>query len=206
MGRKATGIYCTCEAERLEISTLKRMGFLQPGTGAIGFISWSSRGSKTMEAQLTTKNTKAEKSLEITFTEKEREHKARIDLTTRPSNLGKGDLLFFICPVTGKPCRILYKAYGLPGFISREAYSLRYGVSVYYETQSCSKYERFNTKFWALERKLKPLTEKRKALLYAGKPTKRALRMERLYEEQGKVDYLRFTEGMPKSLLGKLEL
>ncbi|MCK8493572.1 hypothetical protein M0L20_17025 [Spirosoma sp. RP8] len=56
----------------------------------------------------------------------------RIDLLIAPSNLGKGKVFYFVCPVTAKRCRKLYLVDGW--FVFR--YALE---DTYYEKQLWSK-------------------------------------------------------------------
>jgi hypothetical protein len=46
----------------------------------------------------------------------------KIQLTSIPSNLGRGEVLYFVCPTSGRRARILYRAYGSHYFKSRQAY------------------------------------------------------------------------------------
>ncbi len=55
-----------------------------------------------------------------------------------PSNLGKGQNLYFECPVSGKMAKILYYCIKTHRYISREAYPQR----IYYESESKSKLDR----------------------------------------------------------------
>lgn len=57
-----------------------------------------------------------------------------------PSNLGKGEVYYFICPFTHKRCKILYMGYGSHYFKSREAYWNR----IYYASQLSSHLDRHN--------------------------------------------------------------
>jgi len=91
-----------------------------------------------------------------------------------PSNLGKGNIWYFLCPATGKRCRKLY----LVGerFLHREAFE-----GCFYQKQVQSKYYTYleNTigrEFEADEaydEMHRPFFKK----YYNGKPTKRYLRL-----------------------------
>lgn len=109
-----------------------------------------------------------------------------------PSNLGKGNVLYFICPASGKRCRILYKAYGCPIWKSRQSYYNR----IYYPTQQSSKLVYANNRYWQLDEQIEKLKGKRGPGTYRGKPTKRAERLKRLELEQWEYDYRRW---MPES-------
>ncbi len=121
----------------------------------------------------------------------------KIEIVGVPSNLGRGELLYFICPVTGEKCRVLYKAYGSDTWQSRKAYFR----PIYYDLQQCSKLDRYNTKYWILERELTDICKKRTNSTYRGNKTKTAIRNEKRYKELEHMDNLRWSPaGMPKSL------
>jgi len=46
----------------------------------------------------------------------------KIYLTSIKSNLGKGNVYYFLCSVTNRKCRVLYLVYGSQYFKSRYAY------------------------------------------------------------------------------------
>ncbi|UHG92548.1 hypothetical protein [Spirosoma oryzicola] len=103
----------------------------------------------------------------------------RIDLLIAPSNLGKGTVFYFVCPITAKRCRKLYLVDGR--FISRYALA-----DTYYEKQLWSKRYRDldNTMgrqlrgddFELYQETFGPYAKRH----YRGKPTKRVLRYQRL--------------------------
>ncbi len=123
------------------------------------------------------------------YTGKPEEIRQRIDLVSKPANLGRGTVLYFRCPSTGRLCRILYRAYHARTFRSRWGFSYR----LYYPGQVCGKLDRWNTRYWDVERHLDRTKTKRKAGSYRGKPTKRAERMERLYAELSRTEELRWS-------------
>ena len=101
----------------------------------------------------------------------------RIHLQTSPSNLGQGEVLYFICPRTGKRCRKIYRAYHSRGFYHREAFHR----PLYYPVQASSFYKKPDRQFLSVERSLEKLKAKRPTFTYLGKPTRRALRTCLLY-------------------------
>jgi hypothetical protein len=59
----------------------------------------------------------------------------------------------------------------------------RRNARIYYPIQTASKYEYHDSRYWELERKTIPkLKIKRGKKCYKGKPTKRALRLEKSWE------------------------
>jgi hypothetical protein len=49
----------------------------------------------------------------------------RFDMVSKPSNLGKGSVLYFRCPRSARLCRGLYRAYHARDFRSRWGFSYR---------------------------------------------------------------------------------
>lgn len=83
------------------------------------------------------------------------DYKIRIDEVD--SNLGKGTILYFLCPESGKRSRKLISAYGEPKFINREYYETKYGLRIYYGCQKTSKKDYHNTRYFDLKRKVDKL-------------------------------------------------
>jgi len=100
--------------------------------------------------------------------------------------LGNGYVLYFICPVSFRRCRILYRAYGSHYFKAREAYQNR----LYYQAQTSSKkyqiIDRFTTvrdkvdEFWQIK--------KRNQKTFKGQPTKSSLKFDALIEKYERLD------------------
>ena len=105
-----------------------------------------------------------------------------VEVHTHPSNLGKGELLYFVCPVSGKRCRTLFLAYGSETFKARAAYQNR----IYYNSQWQSKYDYWLTRYWDYQEEVEAFREKPKKMHYQGKPTRI---MKRLEEMEERLDY-----------------
>src|SRR4051794_10619144 len=82
-------------------------------------------------------------------TKTNRQYKVYLDEVD--SNLSKGKVLYFLCPESGRRCRILYSAYGSYLFKSREVYRYR----LYYDCQQASKLSKYNDTYWRIESHLK---------------------------------------------------
>ena len=185
MGRRWTGARSTNEVMRLELSGLIRDGMIKKDGTYRGSITWTRGGSISIE----TCNTQDEKFIKLSYTtgESKKTMDYKINLVTVPSNLGNGEVLYFICPVTGEKCRILYGAYGCDIFKSIKAYNTR----IYYRLQQESKSWLPNTKYWILDRRIKELEKKRFSHIYKGQKTKRAVLLEKLKTDQMEADMLR---------------
>ncbi|QHT71180.1 GH3 auxin-responsive promoter family protein [Rhodocytophaga rosea] len=205
MGRHSTGAVTTNEVCKLELKLLLRDKLIQKGSHVTGSLTWTNGSSAIVESVY--KPDEKYVRLKYILTEyhsgKKFEYDYKIQLVVYPSNLGKGEVMYFLCPETGLPCRILYRTYGSHIYKSRNSYKNR----IYYSLQTCSKKDRHNSRYWKLDRQLKRLEELRKPTTYKGKPTKRALRVQNLETKQWEADHLRWSlESMPVSLqkiLGK---
>ena len=184
MDRKGTGAICTNEVMRLELSGLIRDGMIKKHGIYSSVISWTSGGSVSIE----TINTKDEKYIRLSYSTvngNKMDYKIRLD--SIPSNLGTGEVLYFICPITGERCRILYSTYGSDIFKSRLAYDTR----IYYRLQQTSKNWLHNTRYWNLTKRIQKLQDLRFTDTYRGRKTRRALLIEQLKKEQLDADNLR---------------
>jgi len=202
MGRKRTGI-TTKEVLRIELSKLLVCNFIQKGSICRSTFEWTDGSAIGIESYQTEKEQYIR--LFYTFTPYNGEKKDfdyKIQLTFVPSNLGNGEVPYFVCPVSGKRCRILYKAYGSPIWKSREAYHKR----IYYPSQTSSKLSKMNDRYWRLDKRIKSIYEDiRYQTHYNGKPTRRYKRYLKLLEEQEKAEFLRWTpKYMPKVLRKQL--
>lgn len=99
-----------------------------------------------------------------------------------PANIGKGRVMYFLCPVTGKRCKTLYLVKGQKSFKSREALK----GTLYYPLQICSKPQRTNTRKAAVIGTIRKLTKKRGQETYNGQPTKRSVRISQLQTKLNK--------------------
>lgn len=114
----------------------------------------------------------------------------RIPIISTPCNYG-GKRYWFICPLSkngqycGKRVRVLYKAGDY--FACRHCYNLTY--SARNENRRYKMFSLFDTLI--TEQKIDELQKKIKKRYYAGKPTKKQQRLERLYK-QASDSYSRF--------------
>ncbi len=125
--------------------------------------------------------------------EQEAERSCKIKVAAVPSNLGKGEVCFFVCPISERPCKHLYLSYQTRMFVSWESYPTR----IYFRSQLSSKLGKANDRFWSNDAKLKTLDKERHTFKYRGKKTRHALRVERLEEKRRKADRVRW---LPRSM------
>lgn len=181
MGRPYTGA-ATCEgAQRIEMSKLLKIGLLKRGEENTSIFTWGNNTKIGIRAIWLGQEKFLEMRYIISSGKGEKEYRRFISIESVPSNLGKGEVLYFICPITRKRCRVLYRAYGSEIWKSREAYQNR----LYYKSQISSKMDYANDRYWALNRKLDNIYEGENfRLSYDGKPTRSAKYIESLEERQ----------------------
>lgn len=179
MGRDYTGRHLTTSCRRLELSVLKKNKSIVKGRIIQSIQTWTD-GSKI---KLTAYYTEQDKYLQLEYnTSDGLEVSYKVHLLERPSNLGKGKVLYLVCPCSGRLSRKLYMAYDSPRFKSIKAYNNR----IYYRGQLASKKHKYNQKYWSLLNHLESKPVKRHQTHYKGIPTKRYLREVEL---ENKLEY-----------------
>jgi hypothetical protein len=204
MGRDSTGACTTAESLRIELPTLKRLGFLRRGLTLQGPLSWTnSRGEPSGNITLSVDWSGSAPYALLTYTVttpdgQKTAVKDRVELVEVTSNLGRGSTLYFRCPATGGLCRVLYKAYGSLHFRSRKAFPRR----LYYPAQISTKKGKANDTYWRLDAEIKKAERQPGAhRRYRGKLTKRAQRLEHLRALQRIADAERWsTDNLPAFL------
>lgn len=174
------------EALQLSISKLKGWGYLAPRQIKSGTINWSRNGrtAGSISIQVNTYNEKPY--IELAYRYKDKPRKYKVYLTSTPSNLNKGKIWYFICPQTKKRCRKLYSIGGY--FLHREAFN---GCMYEIQTQS-KKYRRLDKTFGVYFRAnqlFEQLYKKHFKKQYAGKPTKKYLRIMKQIQKAESISY-----------------
>jgi hypothetical protein len=174
------------DALQLDISKLKGWGYLHPNQIKSGTINWSRNGNPTgsISIQVNTHSEQPYAELDYKYRDEPRNYK--VFLASTPTNLNRGKIWYFICPHTNKRCRKLYSIGGY--FLHREAFR-----GCMYETQTQSKrYRQLDKTFGAYFKRDKLYTElykKNFKRTYAGKPTKRYLRIMKQIQESEGISY-----------------
>ena len=115
----------------VSITKLKEWGYLDKGIKS-GVITWSISGEVTSRIGIKSNITEYKKTITLDYTQDGESINYNINIISIPSNLGKGRILYFVCPNTGKRCRKLY--HNSKYFLHREAFNY-----LYYEKQIESK-------------------------------------------------------------------
>lgn len=197
MPKPQTGITKIQNALNINIAFLLSGGYIQKGKAMHGRLTWNQslvqgvsvlQESKLFSAHIITHYTQFEKQIQLFYVIGQKQYEQTIWMTAKPSKLGAGEILSFVCPLSEKACRVVYMAYGLPAFISRDAYYQFLNKRLYYDCQAESKTQRRNSRFWSLENKLEDEMQLRRAFNYSGKPTKRSMKVKEWQKQRDEID------------------
>ena len=184
------------EVLQLKIGLLNRDGFLTPGASRSGTVSWSSNGNRTASIGITVDMHTAPPYIELDYKFRDEPRNYRIRLVSVPSNLGAGEVWYFLCPHTGKRCRILYSVGGW--FLHREAFN-----GVFYDSQVQSKrvrdYMNAVGPLFEVDKLYDELHKPYFKRYYNGQPTKRYISIKKKIEQSERVsveDYERVLAGI----------
>lgn len=206
MGRRTTTARTAESVCKLDLRIMLKDGTIQKDEHLGGTISWERGGSISFESKLY----ENEKYLRIAHTTTDRQgnktnYDYKIQLVSVPSNLGKGQVLYFKCPTTGKRARVLYSTYGNDMYVHRDYYKDHYGQRIFYNSQIASKDWYNNTMYFNYKRQVASfekylLTFKQWKRTYRGKETKHFKRLRQLKE---KMQYhnIKRCQALQKSIL-----
>lgn len=174
------------EALQIHISKLKGWGYLKPEQNKSGTLNWSRNGNPTGSISIKV-NTHSEQSyIELDYKYRDEPRNYKVYLTSTPSNLNRGEIWYFICPQTKKHCRKLYSIGGY--FLHREAFN-----GCMYESQIQSKKSRQLDKtlgaYFRTDDLYSQLYQKHFKKTYAGKPTKKYLRIMEQIQKAESIPY-----------------
>jgi hypothetical protein len=162
------------DVKTISISFLTKHGYLKPNQWRNGTITWSRNGNKTGSISIGIYTKPKNSYLELDYKCNEAQINYRVQLISAPSNLGKGVVWYFVCPRTGKRCRKLYLADTY--FYHRSAFK-----GCMYEKQTQSKKSRYLDKtlglYFQVDKLFEQLYKKHFKKQYAGKPTKKYLKL-----------------------------
>lgn len=174
------------DLKTVSISFLTKHGYLKPNQWQIGTITWSSNGNKTGSISIQVNTQSEQPYIEMDYKCNEAPIKYRLQLVSAPSNLGKGVVWYFVCPRTGKRCRKLYLADTY--FYHRSAFR-----GCMYQSQSHSKeFRRLDKRFKSYFQKevlYEQLYKKHFKKQYAGKPTKKYLKVTQQLQRAESIPY-----------------
>lgn len=163
---------------QLNITYLKQCNYFEPNQLQSRVISWIKEGEviSSITIMVNTENNLPFITLNYNYENKQICYS--INIISKESNLNKGEILYFQCPVTNKLCRKLYFINGC--FLHREAMK-----GTMYHIQTESKQHRAITRKYKVTWKgngYDQLNQKYFKAFYNGKPTKKYLRIVRKIE------------------------
>lgn len=179
---------------KIDMRFMLKNGFIKRGHKVEGILEWTSLGSASFISHFSDD----EKYLRLMYYVNEQKYDYRILIDEVPSNLGKGYVLYFLCPDSGRRSKVLFKAYGEHKFINRVHYEYKYGLRIYYPTQKADKRWYYNDRYHALEGKVdslqKELSKKHRKTHYRGRPTKEQRKLNKMREELSDLDFKRMLQ------------
>ena len=168
------------DLKTISISFLTKHGYLKPNQWQSGTVWWSRNGNRTGSISIRVSTAPETPYLELDYKCNEAPINYRVRLISTPSNLGKGVVWYFICPSTGKRCRKLYLVDTY--FYHRSAFK-----GCMYEKQTQSKKSRYLERtlgvYFRTDQPFEQLNKKHLKKQYAGKPTKKYLRLSKQLEQ-----------------------
>jgi hypothetical protein len=174
------------EALQIHISKLKGWGYLNPEQIKIGTLNWSRNGNPTGSISIQVNTQSEQPYIELDYKYRDEPRKYKVYLTSTLTNLNRGEIWYFICPQTKKRCRKLYSIGGY--FLHREAFN-----GCMYETQTQSKKYRQLDKalgaYFISDNLYSELYKKNFKKSYAGKPTKKYLRIMEQIQKAESIPY-----------------
>jgi len=162
------------ELKTVSISFLSKYGYLKPNQWQTGTLSWSRNGNNIGSISIAVNTHCQSPYLELDYLSDKVPINYKVQMIKALSNLGKGFVWYFICPLTGKRCRKLYL--GKTHFYHRSAFT-----GCMYEKQTHSKYGRYLDKtlgaYFQSDKLYSQLNKKHFKKYYAGKPTKKFIKL-----------------------------
>ena len=158
---------CFDEEKQISITWLRQLGFLKKGVScARGPLRWTRGGNPSGSVTATVTRTDSGGTLQLDYLSNGEPISYSVRIEARPSNLGFGEVLYFICPATGQRCRVLY---GIGTyFLSRKAYP----SSMYSSQTQPKRWRDFERLFTSLDSD-DPFVKKYSRTHYKGQLTRR---------------------------------
>lgn len=159
---------------QINIGDLKKWKYLNSKQIKNGSLTWSENGKETDRISIRVNTLSEEPYLELFYEYKSQSTNYKVRLVSLPSNLGKGIIWYFLCPITKKRCRKLYFIGGY--FLHREAFK----GCMYTSQTRCKKFRRLDRilgGYFKRDTFYNQSNKKHFKKFYAGKLTKRYLRI-----------------------------
>jgi len=164
-----------CLTFRLKSLTENNNTYLTSYGTRKGTTSWSSNGQTHSTISIEVKHSEYETYIIFDYSCNGEPKSYKVELISKPSNLGKGKVWFFVCPSTGKLCRKLYLHSDY--FLHRTAFK---GLMYSKQLESKKNRELFKLfeAYFLPDKIYREFYSKGFKTHYNGKPTKRYLRLK----------------------------
>jgi hypothetical protein len=174
------------EVKTVSIFFLAKHGYLKSNQLKAGSIHWSRNGEKIGSISIRVCTYSENPFIEFDYKCNKQPIKYKVQLVSALSNLGKGFVWYFVCPKTNKRCRKLYLADTY--FYHRLAFN-----GCMYEKQTQSKKSRYLDKtlgvYFRSDQLFEQLYKKHFKKQYAGKPTKKYLKLTQQIQRAESIPY-----------------
>ena len=181
------------EVKTVSIAFLTKHGYLKPNQLKVGSVHWIRNGENIGSISILVCTHSENLFLEFDYKCNQVPIKYKVQLVSVLSNLGKGVIWYFVCPRTGKLCRKLYLADTY--FYHREAFK-----GCMYEKQTQSKKSRYLDKtigaYFKTDQLYEQLYKKNFKKQYAGKPTKKYLKLTQQIQKVESISYHEIEQAM----------
>ena len=189
MGRLSTLPNLFDNALQLKIHRLKEWGYIQEGNHQKGVVHWLKNDVEIASISIQVHIFPQSPYIELAYKFGNEARKYRVYLTWTTSNLTGGKVWYFVCPKTNKRCRKLYSIDGY--FLHRDSFT-----GAMYYSQTLSKNNRLMEKavfpFLNSDLLYNELNKKYFKKTYAGKPTKKYLRLLEKNQRAESIPYFMF--------------
>lgn len=194
MSKHSTGAIHHFTAFRIDINSLVRLTHTRARSTFKSGLEWHINGKGTSSIEYLLSLEPENRYLQLFYTNidykgNKTEINYKINIVGVKSNLGKGENLYFICPLTSQRCKILYQCYDSKYFMSRKAYTSR----IYYTSQMYSKVDRVYNYYFELNNRINEIESKSLKSHYRGEPTKTQNLLSTLKRKRENFDNLRWS-------------
>jgi len=162
------------DVKTISLTKLKEWNYLKTGTRS-GVISWSRNGIVHSTINIEVSINDYNSYVLLSYKYNNESFNLKVRLISMPSNLGKGEIIYFICPITNKYCRKLY--FNNSYFAHRVAFTgLMYQNQI--ESKKSRQLHKIFDRFYLSDEVYEERFKKYFKTHYNGKPTKRYLKLE----------------------------
>ncbi len=174
MPKHPTFPYLFDEEKNISISKFREWGYLKENSQRSSTITWSINGMETSSISAKIVMNDFENTLTVNYKCNGNSYDYKITLVSLPSNLGKGNIWYFLCPFTNKRCRKLHLI--SERFMHRSALP----SGMYYKQTQSKKWRSIEAVlecYFSCDKYYEELYSKHFRTHYKGKPTKRYLKL-----------------------------